>query len=390
LFSSLTLEAENSFIMKTVGLLLPGILLSIIFPLHLFSQCANGAPASTITYDSTVTGNGSSSTSFSFPKFDPAIGTLLSADIKSVVNTTYSYTLENITASNQTYKVRVLRSDDVSSTALDPSSISLTHQTGIVNTSLSSGQSFSYGPKPMNYTITNSVTDARLINFMGAGTVDFDYEGSTSTSVTATGQFGFNFSAADTTVFSVTYQYCATSLLSSNLLFFTATPSKGRVLLNWRQMNIENGRSYNVQVSTDGRIFKNIASLGENNIGAYAYTYLNNESGRLYFRIEQKNVSGEIKYSNIRITDPEQAANKVHIYPTLYTGGNLQVDFPYKADWQINIYSAEGKRMAQNRETDAYNTQISLPAMLSNGTYTAEVVDIHTQQKQFTRIVVRR
>jgi len=154
-------------------------------------------------------------------------------------------------------------------------------------------------------------------------------------------------------------------------------------------MKIENGRTYNVQVSTDGRVFKNVVSLGENNAGAYAYTYLNNERGRLYFRVEQKNVSGEIKYSNIRITDPEQAA-KVQIYPTLYTGGNLQVNFPYKANWQVNLYSAEGKRMAESREMDAYNTQISLPAMLSNGTYTAEVIDIHTQQKQFTRIIVRR
>jgi len=383
-------EAENPVIMKTVCLLLPGILLSIFFPLHLFSQCANGAPASSIIYDTTVIGNGSSSMSFSFPKFDPAIGTLLSADIKSVVNTSYSYTLENITAANQTYKVRILRSDDINSTALDPSSISQTHQTGLVNTSLSPGQSFSYGPKPLNYTITNSITDARLINFMGAGTVDFDYEGGTSTSVTASGQFGFNFSAADTTTFSVTYRYCASSLLSADLLFFSATPAKGRVLLNWRQATIENGRMYNAQVSTDSRTFKNIVSITENNDGAYAYTYLNNESGRLYFRIEEKNPAGKIKYSNIRIVDPEQSANKARIYPTLYTGGNLQVDFPYKANWQVNLYSAEGKRITDSQQTDAYNAQISLPSMVSNGMYTVEVVDTHTQQKQFTRIIVSR
>jgi len=316
---------------------------------------------------------------------------MLSADLKSLLNTYYCYTLQNQHSASHSYKVKILWSDDVNSTALDPSSISVTHSTAFLTTPiLAPGQTFSYGPNSLNYTITNSVTDARLVNFMGAGTVDFDYDAGTSANVVGTPPFGLNFSTAiDTTVFSVTYQYCAASLLSSNLLFFSATPSKGRVLLNWRQMNIENGRTYNVQVSTDSRVFKNVASIGENNAGAYAYTYLNNERGRLYFRVEQKNVSGEIKYSNIRITDPEQAA-KVQIYPTLYTGGNLQVNFPYKADWQINIYSAEGKRMAESRETDGYNTQISLPAMLSNGTYTAEVIDIHTQQKQFTRFIVRR
>jgi len=385
-------EAENPVIMKTVCVLLPGILLSIFFPLHLFSQCANGAPASTITYDTTVISNGSSSRAFSFPKFDPSVGTLLSADIKSVVNTSYSYTLQNQHSASHSYKVKILRSDDISGTALDPSSISVTHSTSYLNTPiLTPGQIFSYGPANLNYIVTSSVNDARLINFMGAGTVDFDYEAGTSANVVGTPPFGLNFSTAiDTTVFSVTYQYCATSLLSSDLLFFSATPSKGRVLLNWRQATIENGRTYNAQVSTDSRTFKNIVSIAENNDGAYAYTYLNNESGRLYFRIEEKNPAGKIKYSNIRIVDPEQSANKARIYPTLYTGGNLQVDFPYKANWQVNLYSAEGKRMAESREMDAYNTQISLPAMLSNGTYTAEVIDIHTQQKQFTRIIVRR
>ena len=81
----------------------------------------------------------------------------------------------------------------------------------------------------------------------------------------------------------------------------------------------------------------------------------------------------------------------MHVFPTLYTGGSLQVDFPYQADWLINVYSAEGRKIiAEKRKATGGNTQLILPTALSNGTYTTEVINLQTQQKQFVRIIVQR
>jgi hypothetical protein len=228
---------------------------------------------------------------------------------------------------------------------------------------------------------------------MGAGTVDFDYETGTSASVQGPRPWQLNFTAvADTTHFSVTYNYCTTSLLSSGLLYFSATAAKGKVALSWQQSAVEANRLYNLQVSKDGQRYSTLASIRENNLGSYNYVYLNNASGKLYFRIQEVNVSGDTKYSNTRVIVPEQQndATGVRIYPTVYNGGNLQVSFPYKADWQISFYAADGRKTSQQLPSSLYNTQLVLPASLPNGIYTVEVIDTKTQQKLVTRLVVQR
>ncbi|MEO5595387.1 MAG: choice-of-anchor E domain-containing protein [Chitinophagaceae bacterium] len=380
--------------MKTVTHAFLCILLSIIVPFPLFSQCAGGAGPFTLRYDTTLYGTGSAAYVISFPKFDIPLGTLLSADIKSVANLGYSYVIKNGSASNQTYNIKITRSDDINCSAIDPLSINGFKQTPFAPFVLVPGQELSYGPAYLGYTVDDSITtiDPHLNNFQGIGTVDFDYQTNTS-AVTKLPAPGFNFSSVeifDTVHFSISYLYCLSSVLSADLLYFTAIPqSKGKALLNWRQMTIENNRLYNVQVSTDGKNFKSVAVVTENNTGTYAYTYLHDASARLYFRIEEKNISGEIKYSNICIIDPERQPG-VRVFPTRYTGGSLQFNFPYKADWRINVYSAEGKKVIESRLTGVYNAQIVLPPAVSNGIYTAEIVDMGTLQTQFTRIVVQR
>jgi len=368
------------------------VVIACIFPFQAFSQCAGAAPAQTVTFDTLVTGAGNSSNQFSFPKFNPALGTLLSAELKSVVGLKYSYELENQTALNQIFKTKIIRTDDISSIALDPSAISVVNQTPYAPFLILSHQQLHYGPANMNYILNNSVSDGRLVNFMGAGTVDFDYETGTSASVQGPLPWQLNFtSVLDTTHFSITYRYCVATLLSADLLFFTATPLKDKVSLNWRQAAVEANRLYSIELSTDGQRFTDIASIAENNSGNYTYTYLNNLSKRLYFRVQQKNVSGEIKYSNIRIIEPVQSAkNTVRVFPSLYTGGNLTISFPDRASWQVNFYSAEGRKIAGSRHEDVFSAQLVLPAFLSNGFYTAEVINIKTQERQIARIVVQR
>ncbi|HTE10652.1 MAG TPA: T9SS type A sorting domain-containing protein [Chitinophagaceae bacterium] len=380
--------------MKTVFLFLTGILLFTIFPSQLFSQCAPGAGPYALRYDTTVIGNGSEIYSFSLRKFNIPLGTLLSADIKSVVNLQYSYPLENTAASSQIFKAKIVRSDDISSTALDPSSLNGTNQLSSITYTLAPSQLINYGPAYGTYTVVNeSITtiNPRLINFEGIGNVVFDYE----TSSTNTFQLGINFNpvVVDTIHFSISYLYCLNTLLSSDLLFFTAIPqSKNNVLLNWRQATIEAGRLYGVQVSTDGQTFTNISTVAENSTGAYAYTYLNNSSAnKLFFRIQEKNVSGEMKYSDIRmVAFNNDTKGGVHIYPTLYTGGNLRIDFPEKSNWQIRLYSGEGKKIAEMRQAGAYTTQLLMPGGLSNGMYMVDVLNTQTQQRQIEKIIIQR
>jgi hypothetical protein len=364
-----------------------------IAPVDIVAQCSAGSTAFSMRYDTTVTGNGNSSRNFTMPKFDPSLGTLISVDLKSVVGLEYSYDLENQTAQTRPFKTKIVRTDDVYSTALDPSSINAVNQTPYVTTTIASHHQVSIGPSKMGYIVTNTVNDGRLVNFMGAGTVDFDYETGTSASVQGPLPWQLNFtSVKDTTNFSITYNYCSTSLLSAGLLYFSATPLKGKVALTWRQSVPEANRLYNLQMSTDGLQYSTLAAIKEDNSGNYNYTYLNNVSGKLYFRVQQVDASGSMKYSNTRIVAPEQQDNtaRVRIYPTVYTGGSLLVSLPYNADWQISFYAADGRKITEQLPSNIYSAQLVLPSTLNNGVYTAEVINTKTRQKMVTRLIIQR
>ncbi|MFT3935278.1 MAG: choice-of-anchor E domain-containing protein [Chitinophagaceae bacterium] len=387
--------------MKSVLYFVPGIVLSMFIQFHANAQCSGGATAYSITYDTVVynsgSGNYSSSYSFSFPKFNIPSGTFIGVDIKSSVSIGYSYTISNTDTKTLTYKTRVYRNDDITSSALDPSDISTTNSSSQLTTTLAAGQVYNYGPALTTYTSTSTITaaDSRLINFMGTGNVDFDYEAFTYPYIITSGTPGLGninlTSATDTTHFSITYRYCMTSILAEDLLFFTAVPqAKGKVLLSWSQENIQSGRVYNAQVSTDGRNFTNIASVTENNTGNYAYTHLHNNTTRLYYRIEERDINGVVKYSVIRIIDPEQSKTGLQVYPTLYQGGNIQLGFSGKADWQIEFYSAEGRKVFDSFQKDAYNAQVSLPSTVSNGVYTITVINKQTLQREVARIIIQR
>ncbi|MES1225305.1 MAG: hypothetical protein ABUT20_58030, partial [Bacteroidota bacterium] len=304
----------------------------------------------------------------------------------------YSYTLENQNATAKTYKTRIVRTDDIYSDALDPSPVDEVNQTPFFTSLIGGNQHLDYGPANMNYTVSNSVSDSRLINFMGAGNVDFDYETGTSASVQRPLPWQLNFNAVnDTTHFSITYRYCAASVLSAGIQYFSASALKDKILLNWQQAAVEAGRVYTIQLSTDGQKFTTIAAFSENNTGKYSYVWLNNSSGNLYFRIQEKEPSGEIKYSNIREVQAYQhAVANVRIFPTLYTGVKLQVNFPDKGDWLIRLYSADGRQLSNTRQTDVYSSLLEIPAGLVNGLYVAEVINTKNQKRQVARIIVQR
>ncbi|MEP7279738.1 MAG: choice-of-anchor E domain-containing protein [Bacteroidota bacterium] len=368
-------------------------LLAVVCPFSLFSQCAGNVAPMIIRYDTIVYGNGNSSLEFSFPKFDPALGTLLSANLQSSVALEYSYSLENQTLLDQLFKTRIVRTDEISSSALDPSSIIALNQTPFVTSLIASHQTLNYGPVHMSYMMGDSVTDGRLINFMGAGNIDFGYEAGTSASVQGPLPWQLNFtSVKDSAHFSVTYRYCTASLLSTDLLFFSVNPLSDKIMLSWKQAAPAANRLYSVQLSTDGQTFSTISVVAENNTGKYNYAWLNNASGDLYFRIQQKSVSGEIKYSDIRGVKAYQHTQTAafRIFPTLYRAGNLHINFSYKANWLVRCYAADGRLVLANRKNGVYSAEMELPANISNGMYTMEAINLQTRQQQVTRIVVQR
>lgn len=89
------------------------LLIFFFFRSATYAQCADSVPARVISYDTLLYGGGNDLFSFNFPQFDPTLGTLIKVDVETVITVKYSYDLENKDAIPISYKVRVIRTDDI-------------------------------------------------------------------------------------------------------------------------------------------------------------------------------------------------------------------------------------------------------------------------------------
>ncbi|MBS1566252.1 MAG: choice-of-anchor E domain-containing protein, partial [Bacteroidetes bacterium] len=239
----------------------------------------------TIVFDSTVTGTGNTSTTFTYPKFNPMLGTLISVKIQAVVSLGYNFTLENQELVPKTFGVKVGRQDDFSSDALyDPLEHITTKSVGSYPLSawdlvFGSGPDFISKQTNVlhNYLVSDSISGA-VAPFMGAGTVSVTHTPSTYTFVQGGASFIMSGAAFDTTHFILTYTYCDAWMLPSGITVFSVRKEAGQsIQLNWQTVNEENGRYYDIEKSKDGKYFTKagtVASyMNQYNQGVYAFKY---------------------------------------------------------------------------------------------------------------------
>lgn len=355
------------------------------------SQCPNGVPPQTIVYDSVAYGNGNSSRTFSFPRFNPALGTLISVNVQSFVRLEYSYSLENQTNNDAFFRTRIVRTDDVTSTALQPSSINAVNQTPPYTSYIQSHDVLEYGPAKMNYTIGNLISDGRVANFMGTGSVQFDYETGTSASVQGPLPWQLNFTSVnDTTHMRITYNYCPNASLAAGLYFNANAQTNGKIILYWQQPNELLNRLYNIEMSTDGRTFKSVGSMKSAANGSYTYPYIAQTKTKHYFRIKQTHQDGRIDYSSVRSVEPEMdAVPLIKVSPTFNVDDNFRMEFNKKSDWQVTLYTYTGQPMYKTKFSDASAATVYLLREHTTGIYIVEAVNLKTGEKATTRILMK-
>ncbi len=232
------------------------------------------------SYDTLLTGPGYVTYTITFPKWNPDSGTLLSVKLTALVNQQYSFTLKNADLTPSIYTLLVGRYDAISSPVMSLPYSSTTEQTiGVY--SLDPGASVSRAPFTLlqNYASTDSITD-QVAAFAGSGSLSFVYAPISYSDVHTNNNSSYSYGAAatDSIHFSMSYQYCKTSVLASSLISFAAQPQAPSVVrLSWTMANEEPGRSYEVQQSGDGVHFTSVASLpavaGGTGTADYAYTW---------------------------------------------------------------------------------------------------------------------
>ena len=366
----------------------------ILISLNANSQCTG--TYQTITYDTSAAGSGNSLHVFTMPQFDPSLGTLVAAKINSNISLNYGFTLQNVESVNRNFSVSVGRYDAISSAALSSPYSNLT-TTDLGNYPLSPGGLVTQPPTSilLNYNALNdSITNA-VAPFLGLSNINFNYTPITYTNLTGSNTYYYSATANDTVHFSVTYYYCNSSILANDLTSFTANKQNdGKVKLNWSSTGSQVGRIYEVQACTDSSHFASIGSVaGENNQSDYQYYYNipTGASGKIYFRLKAIDVSGKFQYSDIRWVDLSPANNtSAYIFPNPSDSYiNLVLNDPSNADWETNIYAADGALIQKNHFSSSSLMHISFNNKLAAGTYFLKARAISTNKQQLFSFIVQ-
>ncbi|RYY18659.1 MAG: choice-of-anchor E domain-containing protein [Chitinophagaceae bacterium] len=377
--------------MKTSRCLLICIIMCIVPGAIIKAQCTGASTSTIITYDSTVTGVGSAPYVFTFPKFNPALGTLTSIRVQSVVTLLYTFSLENSEAGTREVDHYLNRLDRISSTAL----------TSTINNSFTSDP---FGPYSLdaNDGVTGSGTDYvhvasapvlfndTLVNrnlfntasFMGPGTVTFNYitiPGSTTYGASV----NHSPSVTDIIKFNISYIYCNALSLASNLINLDAAPAGPlSAMVKWTTSNELEAVSYEVMVSRDGINFTTaviIPAKGTfaNNLGSYQYKYEFNDAVKtLYFRIKQLTKNNKPELTAIKPVSWQQRQTEVHFIADR-SGNAINTNLPTAggASWIIDLFGVNGQLLQREQVRAGVSVNMPIKKQLQSGVYVIRAVN---------------
>ncbi|MGZ5255067.1 MAG: choice-of-anchor E domain-containing protein [Flavitalea sp.] len=372
-----------------------------LLQIHAKAQCDSSAQF--LTYDSVVIGSSNDYYNFVFPKFDATIGTLVDVTFTTKVTLNFSFTLENKESSALNYRVRLVRDHEMSSPSL--------------NTPLTDSRSITYGffrleannfvpgsgpdfverqnLKPLlNYTVNQSVYNTA--DFMGIDSVNIDYFSMATSYAMGSLNNNYTSTANDTLQLIMSYKFCPTSQLASDITNVIAYKKDKLSYIKWNGVNETDERTYFVQRKIDGKDFVNIHKVKADKkfSGRYEYSYRSDhDKGKVQFRIVALEKSGASSASRIRMIDYGTELNaertmKLFPNPTSSTA-QLMFSNTIRGDYDVQVLTITGQLIKQYQFRNVLMAKINNQNELRRGTYMIRVISKSTGEQMSRRLVVQ-
>lgn len=362
--------------------------------------CTNGDTPDSVVYTFNLPATSDFSSAITFPKFNPATGTLNCISLVANINAVSNLGIRNRDSLQRDYEFLYTQSISVSgpgglfvnATATKDYGPSTLDPYGMPNDSVHYGPDTPFKNKNLSRTISNTSP------YLGTGNVTLNFNNTGSTLLL---QGSNNYQATITTIawgeFRLVYYYCSASVLASGLKNFTATRKNKDIALQWTYENEPAGNIYDIELSRDGYNFSPIdRKHGERNASAvikYDYKYkANGDEGRLYFRIRAQRPTGGIQYSPIRLIQFNGEETLGYSISPNPVKGQASISFaqPQTGSFKVEIVNITGQSIYRSTHTLSNQNMIkvSLPQQ-APGLYYLKVHNLDTKEELIQKILLQ-
>jgi hypothetical protein len=396
--------------MKRVYPFMPAICIYMMasFPRIVLAQCTctGGAPATAVVYTTALPISSAATSTVSFPQFDPSIGTLSCLSLQDTMTGVSVTHVTNTGPTKTKFQFLLTVSNDIEGppgggfSEVDP----FVKPYGPDSLDLfgSVGDSITYGPDTIFNQNVDHSNSTNTGPYLGTGTVNFTYTingGLTSL------QGGLNYNDQITTTywgdFSLTYYWCPTVVLATSIENFTATPNGGNLLLQWISTNELNNTTYEIQISSDGKLFTDIGQtesdpLTTGTTTKHQYQYHPDQAavGKLFFRIRQTDASGKVSYSTILLISPPGQNGAPISYQTFPNPATNSLLFQFNSNqtgrFMLELVNTAGQIILQKPVTLTGTSQIrlDLSSQPVKGLYYLRTKDLTHNQEYVSKVLI--
>lgn len=174
---------------------------------------------------------------------------------------------------------------------------------------------------------------------------------------------------------------------------FTATRQNTNVLLHWETAMEELNKGFYVQRNTgDGwkdLSFVNSKATEGNSSSPLSYTYtdVNSFNGITQYRLQQVDIDGKSKFSEIRSVKGGLQGSRTIVYPNPSSNGAFNIAFDNVSTFK-NVYLSDvSGRMLKQWKNVANNLQV---ADLKPGVYTLRIVDVQSGVQTTKKVIINK
>ena len=373
------------------------ISLSVTNQHNIFAQCScsGGTAPATISYSRVLNTTNATSSTISFPQFDPSNGTLLCILLQDTISGVSSTVIQNIGSSSALFKDSLVVVNGISGPHC---SITQIFSKVYGPTTLGADISTTFGPDSLFKNAKDSSYATDTTGYSGNGTVNFTYTLGGGLIVLSG---GVNYNDQILTNywgrFRLTYYYCQSN--NTKCTNFKATKNGGNVDLQWQCANEQSNVNYQIQCGKTSYQFSTLATTPCSNEGSQATTSYNYQCAfpdggnqSVCFRIKRTDSAGNVSYCPTRWLNPDaQGIQGCNIYPNpAQSSAIVEFQQMLTGNFSVELVNGSGSCVQRSNVTLSNNNQMKLNVSgLKKGLYMVFIKDPAHGQQVCSKVVVQ-